>query len=595
MALSLVVQMATSLLDLIGVTLMGFVGALSMAIVQDQPAPPVVARGLAAVGLEHQSETAVLGIVAGAAALVLLTKSVVSPLLMGRVFKFLARRQALLSARLTKELLARPLPFVQQKSSQETAAALLQGVGAATVTVLGQTVVAASEAALLAVLAIALIFVDPWVALGAIAFFGLFGAALQKLLGHRMSQVGAQAAAADIASLRAVQEALGAYREITVANRRSLYVDRIWSLRSDAAQAIARAQVLNLVPKYASEAALVVGAFSLAAILFSTRPVPVAAGTFALILATATRILPSMLRLQSAALFIRASVGPASFTYDLADSLGGTLGPAPEEREAQESIRRTLEPGESNFVPAVELHSVSYTYPGAGRAAIEDFSIAISAGQSVALVGRSGAGKTTLADIILGVFPPLSGRVSVGGVDPSEAVRQWPGGIAYVPQEVMLSDDTLRANVALGLPQSVVDDQLVWDALRRAHLDEYVHRQPDGLDTEVGEHGLRLSGGQRQRLGIARALFTRPRLLVLDEATSALDAETESAITQMLEELDEDVTTVIIAHRLSTICHADLVVYLEEGCAQAAGSFDEVCRRIPALRRQAELMGLRLA
>ncbi len=181
----------------------------------------------------------------------------------------------------------------------------------------------------------------------------------------------------------------------------------------------------------------------------------------------------------------------------------------------------------------------------------------------------------------------------MGGVPPGDAVRRWPGSIAYVPQDVMLANDSVRANVALGLPRDVIDDDLVWDALRRAHLADYLRGQPEGIDMQIGERGLRLSGGQRQRLGIARALFTRPRLLVLDEATSALDAETEDAITTMLDELEGDVTTVIIAHRLSTIRHVDLVAYLEEGEALAIGSFDEVCARIPTLQRQAELMGLR--
>jgi ABC-type multidrug transport system fused ATPase/permease subunit len=221
-----------------------------------------------------------------------------------------------------------------------------------------------------------------------------------------------------------------------------------------------------------------------------------------------------------------------------------------------------------------------------------DINLTVAQGQSLALVGRSGAGKSTLADILLGVLQPDSGTVTVGGVDPAEAVQRWPGSIGYVPQEVMLVNDTIRANVALGLPRYAVDDELVWEALRRAHLEDYVRGEADGLDTQVGERGLRISGGQRQRVGIARALFTRPQLLVLDEATSALDAETEQSITAMLDELEEHVTTVIIAHRLSTIRHADIVMYLEDGVPLSRGTFDEVCAAVPALQKQAGLMGL---
>ena len=224
--------------------------------------------------------------------------------------------------------------------------------------------------------------------------------------------------------------------------------------------------------------------------------------------------------------------------------------------------------------------------------AISGMNLTVAEGQSLALVGRSGAGKSTLADLILGVFKPDTGRVAVGGLAPGDAVHRWPGAIAYVPQDVMLTNGTVRANVALGLPPTDVDDDMVWDALRRAHLADYVCSLPARLDSQIGERGVRLSGGQRQRLGIARALFTRPRLLVLDEATSALDAETEQAITGTLEELGGDVTTVIIAHRLSTVRSVDLVVYLEEGEALARGTFNEVCSEVPALKRQAALMGL---
>jgi ABC-type multidrug transport system fused ATPase/permease subunit len=236
---------------------------------------------------------------------------------------------------------------------------------------------------------------------------------------------------------------------------------------------------------------------------------------------------------------------------------------------------------------------VCITYPGATAPALDGVTLSIAAGESVGLVGRSGAGKSTLADVVLGVLEPDAGSAELGGVNPSGATTRWPGGVAYVPQDVVLANDTIRANVALGLPDGAIDDELVWEALSRAHVAEYLREQRDGLNTRIGERGVRLSGGQRQRIGIARALYTRPRLLVLDEATSALDAETEQAISETIADLEGDVTLIIIAHRLSTVRAVDRLVYLEDGRVVAQGSFQEVEQRVPALRRQAELMGLR--
>lgn len=584
--------MATSLLDLIGVLLIGLIGTMSVANMTGRPLPDRVREIAGAVGLGRSSDSAILASVTFAAAILLLVKSMLSPLLISRVLSFLAQREAYASARLAKELFSRPLSFIQQRSTQTTAFALCQSASAATVVVLGQMVVASSEVALLALLSIALLFVSPVVAIIAIIFFSLVGFGLQRAAGYQAARFGTQRTSLDIASWTVIQEVLGAYREITVADRRAFFVHRLQGLRDQAAPAAAGSQLITLIPKYVLEGALVLGAFALGAALFATQSATTAMGTLALFLGAATRAMPSLLRLQSATLAIRSAAGSAVPTFELAADLGFPTDPLQSE-DLEEAVRRVLRRGHAGFVPSIELLDVTFTYPGNTTPAVRGLTLQIGKRQSVALIGRSGAGKSTLADIILGVLEPDSGTVRLGGESPAAAVYRWPGGIAYVPQEVMLADDSIRANVALGIPLNLIDDELIWDALSRAQIADYVHRQPHGLDTYIGERGLRLSGGQRQRLGIARALFTRPRLLVLDEATSALDAETEQAITAMLKELEHDVTTVIIAHRLSTIRHVDLVVYLDGGTPLAKGTFDEVCESIPALQRQATLMGLR--
>lgn len=587
---AIVIQMATSLLDLVGVLLLGLVGALAVTTVQSQPAPTIVTSVADAVGLGEFSDQALVGVFAGAAAVVLLVKSAVSSLLTRRVFIFLANRQALVSARLAGALMSRPLVFLQQRSSQETAYALIQGAGAATLNILGQLVIVATEVALLAVLGLALLIIDPWVTLGAIAFFALIGLVLQRIMGGWATRLGRTGAEADIASLNTIQDALASYREITVLDRRRLYVSRFQDLRWTSASVSADRTFILQVPKYVFEAALVVGGVLLAGSLFLTKDSVAAVGTLALFLAAATRVMPSLLRLQGAALTLRDNAAAAVPTFTLAEELGHPQEDPSDVAVLDEAGIGTL--GVRGEPIGVDVQGVTIRYPGSSAEALHAVSLVIPPGGSAAIVGRSGAGKSTLADAILGVLEPESGRILLDGLDPRDLVAARPGAIGYVPQSVSLVNGTVRENVALGLPGGAVPDELVWRALERAHVADVFQALETGLDTPIGEGGMKVSGGQRQRLGIARAFLVDPVLLVMDEATSALDAETEEAITELIRDLHGEVTTLVIAHRLSTVKLADTVVYIDDGQIVDQGAFSELRDRVPALARQASLMGL---
>jgi ABC-type multidrug transport system fused ATPase/permease subunit len=244
------------------------------------------------------------------------------------------------------------------------------------------------------------------------------------------------------------------------------------------------------------------------------------------------------------------------------------------------------------FQPDIRLENVSFTYPDASFPAVENVSLWIPSGKSVAFVGPSGAGKTTIIDILLGVLNPGEGFVEISGMSPKLVVTKWPGAISYVPQDVVIAKGTIRENVGLGYPLSEATDELVKNALKVAQLAKFVDSLPDGIDSEVGERGTKISGGQRQRLGIARAMFTCPHLLVLDEATSSLDGETEAGISEAIFSLRGVTTVLMIAHRLSTVRNADMVVYMDRGRISAVGTFDEVRSVVPNFDFQAKLMGL---
>ena len=584
-------QVILAFLDMIGVLMFGLVAALSASAVSgEEPAP--IANALDRLGLSQANEMSVAIGLAVLAGLLFVIKSVASFLLIRRSYRFLAARQAVVASRLASRLLTRPLLDVQRRSSQDTAYSLVMGVNAATIGVLGSSVIVAAEVAVLLVLVIGLIVVDPTVALFTLGFFTLIGWGLFKVLGGWAKRLGGQLANTDIDSITSVQNAVRTYREVSVTGRRPVYVDRFRVLRWEAAKIQANTQVLNQVSKYVFEIALIVGAGLLATTQFLTRDVIAAIAVIAVFLTAATRVMPALLRLQAALLRIRNQSGVAAGTLHLAGELpeiGGTITLSEDLRESLQSGMRAGYPG---FIPEIRLSNVTLTYPQAEHPAVEQVSIDVPAGSSLALVGPTGSGKSTLADLILGVLQPQEGAVAISNVTPGDAARIWPGAMAYVPQEITVVDGTVRDNVALGLPQDIVDDDLVWDALERARLVSLLEGDQFGLETIVGENGILLSGGQRQRLGLARAFYARPRLIVLDEATSALDSETEHAVSKALQELDQDVTLAIIAHRLATIRHCHTVVYLEHGRTLAQGTFDEVRAQQPGFDHQASLLGL---
>jgi ABC-type multidrug transport system fused ATPase/permease subunit len=588
--------MSTTFLDLLGVLLVGLVTALSLSVMSSVPQPAIVQSVLDTLGLSQEDPVTVALSLAAIAGFLLVAKSVLNMLLTRRILRFLANRQALVSGRLAAGLLSRPLLQVQQRSSQETVYTLTTGVGAATLVILGQGTIALSEITLLVVLAVGILAISPVVTIFAILFFLIISFTLQKVLSARAGRLGQRSAHIEIQSVATVQEAVRTYREAVVSQRRGLYVQRFQNLRWQGAVNQADLQFVGLIPKYVLEIALVCGAGLLAVSQFLTKDLTAAVAIIAVFLAAGSRIVPSILRLQTAAITIRSAAGQAAPTFELARELEvaqlasataesfGSIDPA--------TIRDHLQKGHEGFDASISITEAALSYPGASTQALTAVSLMLPAGSSLALVGPTGAGKSTLADLILGVLIPDSGVTLIGGLTPAETLATWPGAVAYVPQDVAMANGTVRENVALGLPVEIIDDDWVWDALNRAHLGEFLRDSRDGLDTLIGEHGIKLSGGQRQRLGIARALYTRPKLLVLDEATSALDAETEQAIAQTLQELEGTVTTVTIAHRLATIRHCDLVVYLEGGRVQAQGSFSEVRAIAPQFDRQAQLLGL---
>ena len=589
LALLVVFQLALALLDLLAIGGLGIVASLAASSATGQAStflPGVTAA------IRGRSGSDVVLLLAMAAGVTLVLKSFLSFWGTRRAFRFLANRQAMVASRLANELLSRPLIEVQRRSSQEHAYALTSGVHAMTVGILGQAVVIASEIGLVIVLLSGLLFMDPAVTLFAGIFFAGVAGVLHVLLAKWAVRIGNQESMASTKNTAVIQESLRGYREVTVSGRRGVYTERFHAMVWQLARIQSNRMMIQTIGKYVFEVALILGAGVLVVTQLATNTLADAAAVIVVFLVAASRIMPALLRVQGAALSLKISAGTAQFSIDLIEELNDSVSSEPIAVSTLSEMIEASESGYQGFLGTVSVKNVSLVYPDADRPALKNVSIAVPPGSSCALVGATGAGKSTLADVILGVLFASEGSVSLDGLPPEECIRHWPGAIAYIPQEVAIVNGSVRENVAMGLPQELVQDDRVFEALERAHLADFLSAYRDGLDTLVGENGVKLSGGQRQRLGIARALYTRPRLLVMDEATSALDAQTEASITATMLEMSGNVTRIFIAHRLATIRDCDQVIYLDDGRAVATGSFEEVRELVPGFERQAQLLGL---
>lgn len=577
-------QVIMGLLDLLGVAVIGVLGALAVSGVQStQPGNRVnwILTQLHLSEMGFQEQAAILGI---GATIILVSRTLFSVVFTRRILFFLSRRGAAISTNLISRLLAQPLLKIQERTFQESIFSITNGVNSITLGVIGTTVILISDVSLMIIMTAGLFLVDPLVALSSISVFAGIGLLIYLLMHNRAESLGREGTTLTIESSEKILEVLESYRESVVRNRRDYYVREVGKLRMRNANVMAEMAFMPNVSKYVIEATVVLGALAISAVQFITQDAAQAVATLVVFLAAGTRVAPAVLRVQQGALTIRNSLGVANPTLSLISDLT-TVNP-------MGKVTDLAITDHMDFVSSISLRNVSLTYPGNSQPSLHDVNLEIPEGLSVALVGPSGAGKTSIVDVILGVIMPTSGEIALSGMTPLQCVQTWPGAIGYVPQNVSIFNGSIRENIALGFPRESATDDLIHQSISTAHLSEMVESFPEGIDTQVGERGGRISGGQRQRLGIARAMFTKPKLLVLDEATSALDGESEAMISATIAALKGEVTVLMIAHRLSTVRQADLVVYVADGRVVAQGSFEEVRAQVPDFDNQASLMGL---
>jgi ATP-binding cassette subfamily C protein len=427
------------------------------------------------------------------------------------------------------------------------------------------------------------LFVDQSATIAALLYFGAVAAGIQFVIGPLTLKAQVKNFESSIKLTTSISNLLAVFRELTVSGKKDKFLGDINSAKMKATNAAAKSNFLLTLPRHIIEVALIFGiSLFLLSQLFS-GDIASSAGTIGVFLAGAFRLTTALLPLQASFLVIKSALPSAKIAQDILMGLPELVKRETKNLNTGEQITHIEQP-----IGAV-FENVTFSYPDSSWPALVNLNFTIEPGSQTALMGPSGAGKSTIADMLCLLLSPSSGRV-FQITDSSKLELSIGGRVSYVPQKPGMVSGTILENVALGFDAESIDREEVLSALEAAHLGTLIKDLPQGIDTSLGKLKDSLSGGQMQRLGLARAIYSKPNLLVMDEATSALDAESESEIQKTLDEMRGRVTVVVIAHRLNTIQHADKVILLEEGKIKDSGTFKELIARNPSVEKVVDLM-----
>jgi ATP-binding cassette subfamily C protein len=482
---------------------------------------------------------------------------------------------ASIASRLANGYLRMPYAFHLTRNSSE----LIRNTHSAVLTVVNEAVVPTvtlfADSLLVTGLTIVLLIVAPLATLmAAVALTALIGLLLY-VIHPRLKAWGQTAQETNKATVKVLQESLQGVRDIKVLSREPFF-ERLFA---GSYRRYSRARYLRNTAVEIPQTTVETGIVLLVLALFATQVSRGDSQTDALAVLgvfayAAIRLKPPLQRISQNLNSLKFAGAAVDHVHEDLALVEGT--------RVQGSETSTITP--LPFERGLGLRRVGFKFPGSEEWVLRDIDLAISRGESIGVVGLTGAGKTTLMDILLGLLEPNEGGVEVDGVDIQSHVKAWQQNIGLVPQNLFLFDDTLRRNVALGISDDEIDDALLHQSIQAAQLEEFIATLPDGLDTVLGERGLRLSGGQRQRVAIARALYSQPKVIVLDEGTSALDNTTEANFMRAMNGLRGDRTLIVVAHRLTTVQHCDRIVFLERGRITDIGNYRELLDRCPPFR-----------
>ena len=582
--LVLIINTFLAFLDLFGVALIGVTSAILIRGLQGLTAGDQVSRFLEILNLDGLPQRNLLILLGGTAIFFFIIKTILSVYFLRRTLRYMSIRNAQISSSLVSKMLNRPVENIFSKSIQHQIYNVTGGVERLVGGAVTSLVVIASDLVLLLVILIGLMLVDPVTSIGTFFVFTGIGFLLYFLLHKRVAILNSKFAYESIYFNQKVSEGINSFRDLFIKGGREFYVNEIRKTKMKLAGYDAEIKFIPNISKYTIEISVILGIAVVAGIQFYLFDSNRAIAVISVFLAASSRIAPAIIRLQQNVIAVKSSLSAAQPTFDLIDELNGV-----KELDKTETLITT---NHKDFSPRVNLKNLKFTYADAINDTIQNISLEISEGKFIAFVGPSGGGKSTLVDLVLGLLAPSSGSITISGLAPVDAIKKWPGSIGYVPQDVFIENSTVKENICLGFDPKTVSDQLVWDALKLADLSEFIEGLDGQLSYRISDAGKNLSGGQRQRLGIARALLTKPKIVIFDEATSALDAETENRVSESILKLTGECTVIFIAHRLSVVRSADMIYYIDKGRIVNQGTFEELRSINSDFNNQANFMGI---
>ena len=582
--LVLVVNTLLAFLDLIGVALIGVATAILIRGLQAQEVGDQVSRFLELLNLESVPQRSLLILLGACAVFFFILKTILSVYFLRRTLRYLSVRNAQISSTLVSKMLNRPVEKIFSRSIQHQIYNVTGGVDNLVGGVVTSLVIIASDIVLLLVILVGLLIVDPVTSIGTFVVFTGIAFLLYFLLHKRVETLSSKNAYLTIYFNQKVSEGINSFRDLFIKGGREYYVNEMRKSKMQLAAYDAELKFIPSISKYTIEVSVILGIAVISIIQFYWFDANRAIAVISLFLAASTRIAPAIIRLQQNFISIKSSLSGAQPTFELIDELNSV-----NELEGLETKIGTTHIG---FFPRLKLENLKFTYSGAQDETIKGTSLNVAPGKFIAFVGPSGGGKSTLIDLMLGLLAPSSGSILISELPPVDAIKKWPGSIGYVPQDVFIENSTVKENICLGFDPKTVSDELVWDALKLADLSEFIEGLDGQLSYRISDAGKNLSGGQRQRLGIARALLTKPKIVIFDEATSALDAETENRVSESIMKLTGECTVIFIAHRLSVVRSADMIYYIDKGKIVNQGTFEELRKLNADFNNQANFMGI---